>query len=125
MLAQVSLLLRLSSPSMHLLVTGIAHLTTSMWSTLLLVSGDLERQRYHEQLCDPTNHDCPSCANPCSALRLLLATIASWAVIPGSLVLNALYWTCCLDQAKQKGEASVMNRHRYPKQWRRLAMECK
>jgi|SRR5260370_1137937 len=61
----------------------------------------------HEQLCYTTNHHSPTHADPCSAVHLLLATVTSWRAIPRSLVLNALFWTCSLDQAAKKGEASM------------------
>ena len=91
MLVVVLLLLRQSSQNTRLLETVTAHRTISQWSSLLSHCGGKERQRCHEQLCDTTHHHCTTGADPCSAVRLLLATVASWPAIPCRLVVNALY----------------------------------
>src|SRR2546429_1534825 len=59
-------------------------------------------------------------------MRLLLAEAAPRRTVPCSLVEHALPRSCPVVKAAEEGEAcAMMNRHRYPKQWRRLATECK
>src|SRR5882762_1233785 len=61
------------------------------------------RRRIHEfDLCYTTNHDCPACPCPRSAVRVLLATSVPWPAISRSVVEHALRRACRVDQAATK-----------------------